>query len=144
METLITYDSAKGDAGKVAKAICSGIKQMGFTDVNCKAADKVTAADLQRADVWIMGSPSGFLAGRRIIKVIGGAPRDSNVKGFAFDTRLPGANIGPSEKIAMAMSAKGVDVMGKTYFSLGPGNALIEGEEELAVAYGRNLVNRFR
>lgn len=144
MKALVVYDSAGGNTDKVAEAICSGMKQMGYMDTVCKAAGTVTAADLQGTDVWVMGSPNGFLAGRKVGKVLKNAPAGAKAKGFVFDTRTASATMGSADKIAAAMRAKGIEVVGKTYFSLGPGNTLLEGEEGLAVAYGRNLVNNVK
>ena len=144
MKALVVYDSTNGSADKVAEAICSGMKQMGHADAVCKAASNVTAADLQGADVWVMGSPNGFLAGRKVGKVLKSAPGGTKVKGFVFDTRPSNLTMGSADKIAAAMSAKGVNVVGQTYFSLGPGKALMDGEEGLAVAYGRNLANNVK
>jgi len=141
MKALVIYDSTGGSVGKVAEAICSGMKQMGRLDAVCKAAGSVTPAELQSADVWVMGSPNGFLAGRKVNKLIKNAPAGTKAKAFVFDTRAASAAMGPADKLAAAMRAKGIEVAGKTYFSLGAGNTLLDGEESLAVAYGRNLIN---
>jgi len=140
MKALVTYDSSNGSADKIAEAICLGMKQMGFADAVCKPAGNVTAADLQGAEVWVLGSPNGFLAGRKVSKVIKNATGGNAVKAVAFETRQSRAAAGSVEKIAAALSAKGVTVVDRTYFSLGS-NGLLDGEEDLAVAYGRNLAN---
>lgn len=139
MKALVVYDSASGNTDKVAQAICSGMRQMGLSEVECKAANSVTMKDLSEAEVWVMGSPNGFLAGRKVQGVLRKAAGSGKHRGVAFDTRSPGMTTGSAQKIAQAMQASGIDLLGWTYFSLGPNKALMEGEEGMAVVYGRNL-----
>ena len=143
MKALVVYE---GNAEKVGQAICSGLKQSGLTDVECKAVGNVTTSDLQKADFWIMGGPSsGFFAGRkiqgRLKQALGG---NGKHKGVTFDTRNAGATSGMAEKLAALMKSGGVEVVSRTYFSLGPNKALMDGEENLAVLYGRSLAETIK
>ncbi|HOB38225.1 MAG TPA: hypothetical protein PKI40_04070 [Methanomassiliicoccaceae archaeon] len=140
MKALVVYDAAKGGADRVGEAICAGMRQMGII-AECKAAADVTSADLQDAEVLIVGSPNGFLAGRKAAKVIKSAAGRSGLKGIAFETRAANSPPGSLEKLASMMSANGITLLGKTYFSLGANNALMDGEKDMAEAYGRNLPN---
>ncbi len=141
MKALVVYDSANGDADKVAEAICSGMRHMGIA-AECKPAGAVIPADLQGAELLVVGSPNGFLAGRKAAKVIKGAAGKDGLKGIAFETRMANASPGSVEKIAAAMSASGIELLDQTYFSLAAGKVLMEGEKDMAFAYGRNLPNR--
>ncbi|KQM11185.1 hypothetical protein AOA80_09885 [Methanomassiliicoccales archaeon RumEn M1] len=141
MKALVVYDSANGDADKVAEAMCSGMKQMGIA-AECKPAGSVTPGDIQGAEVLIVGSPNGFLAGRKALKAIKGAAGKSGIKGFAFETRMPNAAPGSVEKIAAAMKASGIELLDTTYFTLNANKALMDGEKDMAVAFGRGLPNR--
>lgn len=142
MKVLVVYDSANGGADQVAEAICSGIKQNGLTDAVCKAASAVSPSDVQSADLLVVGSSNGFMAGRKASRVIKGAAGKSGLKGVAFETRQAHAAPGSSEKLAAAMSASGIELLDKTYFSLEANKALMAGERDMAEAYGRNLPNR--
>ena len=144
MKALVVYDSANGSADQVAQAICSGMKQMGFTDAVCKAASAVSPTDVQGTNVLVVGSPNGFMAGRKASKVIRNAAGKSGLKGVAFETRQANSAAGSLEKIAAAMSASGIEVLDKTYFSLAANKALMDGERDMAEAYGRNLPSRFQ
>ena len=141
MKALVVYDAAKGGADKVG-----GHMRRDEADGNhfaeCKAAD-VTSADLQDAEVLIVGSPNGFLAGRKAAKVIKSAAGRSGLK--ASPSRPRAANSPPgSLKLASMMSANGI-VAGQDVFQ--PrcnSNALMDGEKDMAEAYGRNLPNLLR
>jgi len=136
MKAIVVYE---GSTEKVAQAICSGLKQSGIADAECKAIGNVTPADLQKADYYVVGGPSsGFLAGR---KAQGLLRKAAGTKGKAvlFDTRVVGSSSGLAEKMAGIVKGGNGNVAAMTYFSLGPDKALMPGEESLAVVYGRNL-----
>lgn len=143
MKAIVVYD---GNTEKIGQAICSGMKQSGFAGVECKAAGNVSAADLQNYDFWIMGGNSaGFLAGRKVQGLLKKAGANGAKKtGVAFDTRPAGTASGMAEKLAALMKGSGVNVTGSTYFSLGPSKALMDGEEALAVIFGKNLVSEMK
>lgn len=138
MKALVVYE---GSTEKVAQAICSGLKQSGLGDVECKAVGNVSISDLQKADHWVVGGPSsGFFAGRKVQgllrKSIGTNGKHSAV---VFDTRLAGSSSGMAEKLAAIVKGGNINLTSSTYFSLGPNKVLMDGEENLAVVYGRNL-----
>ncbi len=143
MKTLVVYE---GNTEKVAQAICSGLKQSGIADVECKAVGNISSSDLQKAEYWVVGGPSsGFFAGRKIQgllkKSIGTNGKHSAA---VFDTRLAGSSSGMAEKLAVILKGGNVNLTSWTYFSLGPSKALMDGEENLAVVYGRNLAGMMK
>jgi flavorubredoxin len=135
MKAIVVYDSVKG-ADKAAQAICSGMKQMG-ADVQCKSASITTPEDLQKADLWVVGSSTGFLKPSGKIKNLlqGGAKGEKKL--YLFDTRPAMAGTGAVDKLK-PMVPSGVQLAGSTYFALS-GSALMEGEESMAQVYGRNI-----
>ncbi|MBI0582903.1 MAG: hypothetical protein ISF22_01610 [Methanomassiliicoccus sp.] len=143
MKALVVYE---GNTEKVAQAICSGLKQAGQSEVECKSVGSVTSADLAKAQYWVLGGPSsGFLAGRKITgllkKTIG---TNGKAVGVLFDTRVAGEPAGMSEKLAAIMKGANMKVASWTYFSTGQDKMLLPGEESLAVIYGKNLAEMMK
>jgi flavorubredoxin len=139
MKALVVYE---GNTEKVAQAICSGLKQGGLADAECKAVGNVTPSDLQKADYWVMGGPSsGFLAGRKIQGLLRKSVGAGKANAVLFDTRMAGSATGMTDKMAAIVKGANGNVVASTYFSMGPSKALMDGEENLAVVYGRNLLN---
>ena len=143
MNALVVYE---GSTEKVAQAIYSGLKQGGVADVACRAVGAVSPADLANAEYWIMGGPSnGLLAGKRIAGLLKKSlGTNSKAMGVLFDTRLPGEPSGMSEKLAVLMRSSSMEVASWTYFTTGPSNDLLPGEESMAVIYGRNLAGSLK
>lgn len=143
MKALVVYE---GNTEKIGQAICSGLKQGGWTDVACKAVGSVSPSELANVDYMVLGGPSnGFLAGRKITglarKAVGG---NSKAKAVLFDTRMAGEQSGLSEKLATIMKGANLNVASRTYFSTGPSKELLAGEESMAVVFGKNLAGTLK
>jgi flavorubredoxin len=139
MKALVVYE---GNTEKVAQAICSGLKQSGLADVECKAVGNVTPSDLQKAEYWVIGGPStGFLAGRKVQGLLRKSVGNGKANAVLFDTRMAGSTTGMVDKMAAIVKGANGKVAASTFFSLAPSKALMDGEENLAVVYGMNLVN---
>jgi hypothetical protein len=122
------------------------LKQGGLADVECKAVGNVASSDLQKAEYWIVGGPSsGFFAGR---KVQGLLRKSMGTNGkhnaVVFDTRMAGSSSGMAEKLAAIIKGGSVNLAASTYFSMGSNKVLMDGEESLAVVYGRNLADMIK
>jgi menaquinone-dependent protoporphyrinogen IX oxidase len=138
MKALVVYE---GSTENIAQAICSGLKQSGLDDVECKAVGNVTISDLQKADNWVVGGPSGgFFSGRKVQGLLKRSMgTDGKHSAAVFDTRPAGSSSGMAEKLAATVKGGNINLASSTYFSLGANKVLMDGEENLAVIYGRNL-----
>lgn len=68
--------------------------------------NKVTAADLAKAELWVLGGPSnGFLSGRKITGLLSkSAKANGKAMGATFDTRMAGQDSGIANKLASIMT----------------------------------------
>ncbi len=139
MKALVIYD-AGGNTEQVAKAICSGMKQMG-SEVECKSAGSATSQDFQNAELWAVGSKVGFMKpSGKLKRLIQEGSAGGKHKAFAFDAREAGAQTGAADRVKDMLSASGVQYMGSTYFSTnGKNGPLMDGEENMAVIFGKYI-----
>jgi flavodoxin I len=150
-EKLVVYDSYFGNTEKVAKAIGEALGGV------VRAADQVTAADLEGLQVLFVGSPTrAFRPTPKVmafLKEMQG--RLNGVKGSVFDTRIPveGTDSGflrfmirlfgyADTKLAKAFTKTGADlVLDPAGFAVvdseGP---LAEGELDRAVAWAKEII----
>ncbi|MEM0448898.1 MAG: flavodoxin domain-containing protein [Methanomassiliicoccales archaeon] len=148
MKALIVYDSKTGMTEKIARAISSGMKEVG-ADVEIKRAASVTAEDLKSAEAWIFGSPThvGSAMGsvKRALKS-GIALGAAGKKGTAFDTRFERVGKGAADKLRKMMEGAGVViVLPPEWFGVkGMKGPLSEGAEEKAVNFGRRIAGALR
>lgn len=149
MRVLVVYDSSYGNTEKIAQAVCSGMKEVGLTDVECKKADATGPEDFKQAGTWIVGSPTHFGGPTREVKKalkIAFQTGRKDVKGAAFDTRYAKTFGGASEKIQEMMEAEGVKIIApvERYVVTGGQGPLVEGEEAKAVSFGRRIAGSLR
>ncbi len=139
MKALVVYD-ASGNTEQVAKAICSGMKEVG-SEAECKSASEATPQDFQNAELWAVGSKIGFMKpSGKLKRLIQQGAAGGKHKAFAFDAREAGAQAGASDKVKDIISASGVQYMGTTYFSTnGKNGPLMDGEENMAVIFGKYI-----
>ena len=127
MKALVVYE---GNTEKVAQAICSGLKQSGLADVECKAVGNIASGP----------SEGRVLGHRRTVDRIPGRTEDqgllrksvssgSKANAVLFDTRMAGSTTGMVDKLAAIVKSDNMKVASSTYFSLGPSKALMDGEE---------------
>jgi flavodoxin len=146
VNALIVYDSVTGQTEKVALAISSGMKEVGFSEVTVKKAKEAVENDFRSADVWIFGSPTHFNGATGRMK---GAVRTAIRSGpqgkraLAFDTKYAGVKKGATDKIVSMLSEAGVQMV------LGPESFFVtkklnEGEEARAATFGRKIAGALR
>ncbi len=149
LRTLVVYDSSYGNTEKVALAICSGMKEVGLSEVECKRADAVGDEDFRKSDVWVIGTPThiGGPTGdaKKAVKIaskIGGAGKS----GAVFDTRFASVSKGGSQKIQEMMEKAGVKIVvpAEWFVVEGTKGPLVQGEEARAVTFGRKVAGAIR
>jgi len=149
MRAFIVYDTKTGMTEKVAQAISSGMKEVGFNDIVIKKAEDATEDDFKSAEAWIVGSPThiGGPTGttKKALKM-GTNSGTAGKMGTAFDTRFANANKGAINKLKAMMEESGVKlIMEPEWFSVtktsGP---LGEGEEAKAATFGRKIAGALR
>jgi len=149
MTVLVAHDSSYGNTEKIAQAICSGMKEVGLTDVVCKRADATGPEDFKQADAWIVGSPThiGGPTGeaKKALKIAfrSGA---KGKKGASFDTRMANASKGAAEKLESMMEGEGIVILqkGEGFIVTGMKGPLADGEEAKAVSFGRRIAGSLR
>ena len=149
MTAIILYDSKYGNTEAIAKAICNGMKEVGFDDVSAKSGGATTPDELRIAEVWIFGCPTqkGGTSGKykKLFKWM----RKNMVpdrEGFAFETRLEGSEGGAAAKIESVMKECGVEIIHEPISFLvesttGP---LVFGEIDRATTLGRKIAGELR
>ena len=152
MKTLIVYDSVYGNTEKVAKAIGGAITG----DVEVLQAGEANPSELESIDLLIVGSPTqGFRPLKPVQTFIESIPCGA-LKGIdvvAFDTRIPGSEVGKglrllmrmggyaAPRIAKALEKKGGNfvVPSEGFFVKDKEGPLREGELERAASWVRRI-----
>lgn len=149
MKVIVLYDTKYGNTEKVAKAICEGMKEVGFSEVVVKSGSETTPGELREAGVWILGSPTHIGSTTRNFKKLIRWMKEEKPKGqrgVAFDTRLEKAKKGASDKLVKVMQAVGMEILdGPFNFRVkGIEGPLLDGELERATTIGRKLAGEIR
>ncbi len=143
MKALIVYDSKHGNTKKVAKGICAGMRNVG-AEVAWKDAKTAATEDFQKADVWVLGSPTRWGGASRTMK--GAMKRSGSGAGHKvvlFDTRLANSNKGAVEQLRSIVTGSGAQVVSSTYFTVkGMNGPLMDGEEGMAKVFGQNIAQQ--
>jgi flavodoxin len=149
MRVIVVYDSSYGNTEKIALAICSGMKEVGLSDVVCKRADATAPEDFKQADAWVVGSPThiGGPTGeaKKALKIASRSGAKGK-KGASFDTRMANAPKGAAEKLESMMEGKGIVILqkGEGFIVTGMKGPLVNGEEAKAVSFGRRIAGSLR
>ncbi len=136
LNILIIYYSSFGNTQRIAEAIAETLKDKG--SIRLILADKVNHAELQRADLVIVGSPIYRHSSIGAVKVLlEGVPHDllRGIKVAAFDTRHGMAKWESSSKerkIEKDLHKYGVNLIvpPESFFVAGRTGPLEEGELE--------------
>lgn len=149
MKAIVLYDSKYGNTEQVAKGICSGMKEVGFSSVECRRGSTVTPEELLSTEIWILGSPT-HMGGvsrnfKQMIKWMGGQDLQG-IRGTAFDTRLENMKGGASQRISEAMIRSGIQMLldPESFIVKGRKGPLAEGEEARAISFGRRIAGALR
>jgi flavodoxin len=146
MRTLVVYDSVYGNTEIVARAVAAALPG----EVQVLRAGQADAADLQAADLLLVGSPThGALATEATRALLDrlGAPSRQGARAAAFDTRLAWSFLErwggfAAPKMADALRAKGWTPAGEPggfYVKGLRKGPLKRGEAERAAAWARGL-----
>ena len=144
MKALVVYGSRYGNTQHIAEAIADGLKDVFTVDV-C-ALDKATPAQVQAADLVVVGGPTEAHSATPPVKVwIDGMAFALDGKpAAAFDTRLDFA------RVLSGSAAKGIEahmrragarmvIDGASFLVKGKQPLLEPGELARAVAWGREI-----
>ena len=145
MKTLVVYDSVHGNTERIAKAIGDAIAG----DVGVLRAGQVSASELERLDLLIVGAPTyGGRPTEAIQDFLGEVPASvlegTNVA--AFDTRLTAKWVRifsyAAPRIAGRLKKKGGTLLGapEGFFVKGAIGPLKEGEVERAAGWAKEIV----
>ena len=146
MKALIAYGSMTGQTERVALAISSGMKEVGFSNVTVKNVKDSSDEDFGQADVWIIGTPTHFGSATGAVK---SALRSAIRKGVqgkraaVFDTRLAGWKRGGTDKLSSIFSEAGIPLVCEPA-SFTVTKVLDEGEEAKAATFGRRIAGALR
>ncbi|HUV25399.1 MAG TPA: flavodoxin domain-containing protein [Methanomassiliicoccales archaeon] len=149
MKAVIIYDTKFGNTEEIAKAICSGMKEVGFNDVSAKSGGATTPNELRDAELWIFGCPTqkGGTSGKykKLFKWM----RKNMVldrMGFAFETRLEGSEGGAAAKIEAVMQECGVEIIHEpeSFVVEEKTGPLAYGEIDRATTFGRKIAGEMR
>ncbi|NYT11174.1 MAG: hypothetical protein GKC03_01320 [Methanomassiliicoccales archaeon] len=149
MTAIILYDSKFGNTEQIAKAICSGMKEVGFDDVSAKSGGTTTPDELRIAEVWIFGCPTqkGGTSGRykKLFKWMRKNMVPDKI-GFAFETRLEGSEGGAAAVIEAVMQECGVEIIHEpeSFVVEGKTGPLVYGEIDRAITLGRKIAGELR
>lgn len=144
MDTLVVYDSVRGNTAQVAMAIGAAIPG----EVEVLHARDVDLTAAKTFDLVIIGAPTqGGRPTPPIQSFVGGltGPGLERIRFAAFDTRIPARWVrifgfaGP--KIARALEKKGAAVVGSVegFFVRGVEGPLLTGELERATEWAKRV-----
>jgi flavorubredoxin len=149
IKTIVLYDSQYGNTEKIAKAICNGMKEVGFNEVLAQSGGRTTPDELREAEVWIFGSPThkGRTSGKfkKLFKWMRKEMVPDRI-GIAFETRLEGSEGGAASMIESVMRECGVRVIheAESFVVEDKTGPLAQGEESRAISLGRRLAGDLR
>jgi len=145
MKTLVVYDSMYGNTEKIARAIAAAVS----SEVSVKSAAQVVAADLDKIDLLLIGSPTQAGKALKPMQIFVESLSDGALKSQktgVFDTRIK-SNFAKlfgyaADKLAAALTKKGAKILLKpegfiVKSSKGP---LAEGELERAGVWASQVV----
>ena len=151
MKTVIVYDSVYGNTEIVAQAIGRAIGQAIPGDVEVRRVGQVSPAELEAADLLIVGSPThGALPTEAVQGLLRqlGSPARAGARAATFDTRLTwkflerwGGFAAP--KMAETLTDKGWELAGTPggFFVRGlKKGPLKKGEAERAATWAKGVV----
>jgi flavodoxin len=148
MKALVMYDTKHGSTERIAKAIADGLKQNGFESVDCRLRSLSGEEDFRDKDLWVLGTPTHY--GRvpfRFATLVKNALREEHpgVKTAVFDTHMKGFPEGASVKLRKLLENKKKQVVAEGSFVVeGMRGPLLEGEEERALQFGKDLAGSFK
>jgi flavodoxin len=145
MKIIVVYDSLYGNTEIIARAVGDVLPG----EVQVQRVGQVQAADLETADLLVVGSPvHGALPSEAIQGLLAtiGAPTREGAQAATFDTRLTWKFLErwgfAASKIAEALQAKGWALVGEPggFFVRGlKKGPLKRGETERAVTWAKSL-----
>lgn len=143
MKALVLFDSKHGNTEKVARQIAVGLKDGGIDSIECRALSRSGEEDFRGKDLWVLGTPTHY--GRvpfRFSTLLKNALREDHpgVKVAVFDTRMSDFPEGAGVKLRKILEKKGKPVVaGASFVVVGMRGPLVEGEEERARLFGRQI-----
>ena len=145
MKVLVVYDSLYGNTEKIARAIGGAIT----AEVKVLRADETNPAELEKIDLFIIGSPTqGGKPTPAIQDLLNKIPEPS-IKGIniaTFDTRLSTKFVGifgyAAGRIASDLKEKGANLAASAegFFVKGTNGPLKEGELERAASWAKGIL----
>ena len=144
MKTLVIYDTLYGCTEKIARAIGGGIEG----EVKVVKVGEADAAELGVYDLIIVGSPTqGGRHTRAIQAFFKDVPANAlkGKKAAAFDTRMKSWWVKvfgwAADRIAGDLKDKGGNLVApaEAFFVKGTKGPLVDGEEERAAAWGKQI-----
>lgn len=146
MKTLIVYDSVYGNTEKIANSIGNTIGG----DTRIIRTGDVNISELESIDLLIIGSPTYGGSPTPPVQDFLSRISESSLKNTsiaAFDTRLSGKFFkifgNAANKIDKSLKSKGgISIMPpEGFFVKGTKGSLVEGEEERAAVWARDIVS---
>lgn len=149
MKVVVMFDSKYGNTESIARSICSGMKEVGISQVECKMGNQVTPDELRTADVWVLGSPTHMGGVSRNFKKLFKWMRKEELhgkRGAVFETRLGNMSGGAAQKIGEEMLRAGIQLVSdpESFIVEGRKGPLADGEEARAVVFGRRIAGTLR
>ena len=149
IKAIVLYDSRYGNTERIAKAICNGMKEVGFDEVIAQSGGRTTPDELRDSEVWIFGSPThkGRTSGnfKKLFKWMRKELVLDRI-GVAFETRLEGSDGGAASMIESVMKECGVTIIheAESFVLEDKTGPLAQGEESRAISLGRKLAGDLR
>jgi flavodoxin len=159
MKAFVVYDSQYGNTEKIAQIIASILKQQGEVEVT--RVGNVKPEHLKGIELLIIGSPTQQFRPTALMKTfLNNIPKNglTGVKVGVFDTRLTLAEIEKSpplpffvklfgyaaERMVKVIQAKGGELLlpGEGFFVEGTEGPLVQGEEQRAEKWARNILTK--
>lgn len=155
MKALVIYDSVFGNTEKIAQSIAQGLS--GAHETQCIRAGSVSLAQIQAADILVMGSPTrSFAVTPATASVLESIPAAAlqGKKVVAFDTRLlmtgvkgllfrkiidKGGYAAPIIASALVQKDGTLACPAEGFFVKSEKGPLVTGELERAVEWGKKL-----
>ena len=155
MQALVIFDSVFGNTEKIAQSIAAGLRTAHETQ--CLRAGAVSVAQINAADIIVMGSPTrSFRATPATHSVLEAIPSAAlqGKKVAAFDTRIlmtgvkgllfrkiidKGGYAAPIIASGLESKAGAMALPAEGFFVKGEEGPLVDGELERAVDWGKKL-----
>jgi len=146
-KAIVFYDSHYGNTEKIANAIAEGMKAGGIEDVLVSGIKTADEEDFRGRDIWVIGSPTRWgSATFRLRTLLVNAIKDEGKgrRAAIFDTRYKNMSRGATDKLTAVLGKYGIPLIAEpmAFYIETSSGPLMQGEEEKAAAYGKELAER--